>query len=231
MIDYGLVTGSSPRMQGAADDPLRRIEGCRIIPAHAGSSCVEANIPSAMKDHPRACREQNNQNGMWTFMAGSSPRMQGAVVGSSETSGRMGIIPAHAGSRRFETATQKRTSDHPRACREQRHLGTKSTDDQGSSPRMQGAGHRSWQLRRWSRIIPAHAGSSRGVPRLPRQGQDHPRACREQDFKQRGKEDAAGSSPRMQGAVFERPVFRGKLRIIPAHAGSSTVFESDGDDE
>ena len=71
----------------------------------------------------------------------------------------------------------------------------------GSSPRMRGTHgqHRTSRVR--VRIIPAHAGNTRG-PSKPRVAQpDHPRACGEHHSSRRGRNWRGGSSPRMRGTL------------------------------
>ena len=92
--------------------------------------------------------------------------------------------------------------------------------DVGSSPRMRGAGVvDAIDLGRHG-IIPAHAGSSRTFPAVPRSCRDHPRACGEQSISPDLMSLQSGSSPRMRGAEHTTPENRNNKRIIPAHAGS-----------
>ena len=89
---------------------------------------------------------------------GSSPRMRGSLILTSEVADRTGIIPAHAGltpDRRYHVS---RSRDHPRACGA--HIAVVLLIDglAGSSPRMRGS-QRRYKIR-WiiHGIIPAHAG-------------------------------------------------------------------------
>ena len=74
------------------------------------------------------------------------------------------------------------------------------------------------------RIIPAHAGQT-PLPDPARQVRtDHPRACGANSVRLSKRRHATGSSPRMRGKrtmEFWTP-FAG--RIIPAHAGQTSVF-------
>ena len=51
--------GSSPRVRGAAEYEYYISDCSRIIPARAGSSMPHSVTLRGMKDHPRACGEQN----------------------------------------------------------------------------------------------------------------------------------------------------------------------------
>ena len=98
---------------------------------------------------------------------GSSPRVRGAGVMPLPDKSLSRIIPARAGSRRFEALTACRLADHPRACGEQTINKNFSFSIAGSSPRVRGAGCRVVVERRSAGIIPARAGSSSAcaVPR------------------------------------------------------------------
>ena len=53
-----VLSGSSPRMRGAAAAYCSRSLPFRIIPAHAGSSRSRRRHGACRRDHPRACGEQ-----------------------------------------------------------------------------------------------------------------------------------------------------------------------------
>ena len=146
--------------------------------------------------------------------------MQGADRRHVRLAPRLGIIPAHAGSRWSLARHEGEDRDHPRACREQRVQSGPVRSERGSSPRMQGAGRRRVGALPRGRIIPAHAGSRPWSGRSSRLGQDHPRACREQSSIGLPPHRSRGSSPRMQGAGDAGDRTHRPPRIIPAHAGS-----------
>ena len=70
--------------------------------------------------------------------------------------------------------------DHPRACGEQPNLRRIQRTTRGSPPRMRGTGSLGVNIKDKPGITPAHAGNSspRGLPSVA--GEDHPRACGEQ---------------------------------------------------
>ena len=88
---------------------------------------------------------------------------------------------------------------------------------------MQGAGHPIRRSVPRSRIIPAHAGSSPHMCADIAQTRDHPRACREQPQRLDAAFVTPRSSPRMQGAAVGMAEDQRGDRIIPAHAGSSSI--------
>ena len=172
--------GSSPRMRGAEQNNSPKGRKRRIIPAHAGSRQpleVSHRVPP---DHPRACGEQGRGTSASPRSTGSSPRMRGAGPEGRVERWPARIIPAHAGSSPPTDSWTSATRDHPRACGEQFAQVAGMSAEDGSSPRMRGAGHVDVLRVREDGIIPAHAGS-RTCRRAPSAGRrDHPRACGEQ---------------------------------------------------
>ena len=108
--------GSSPRMRGKPGGRTQRLEQRRIIPAHAGQTCLRSIRLVSVPDHPRACGANVDQTTIATRENGSSPRMRGklSVIGHHRGDGR--IIPAHAGQTSTYSLLRMRWTDHPRAC-------------------------------------------------------------------------------------------------------------------
>ena len=133
------------------------------------------------------------------------------------------IIPAHAGQTRFSPRAAGHTSDHPRAC------GANGVDalwdklKDGSSPRMRGKPVRCVVDIVVLRIIPAHAGQTPCDERERRSRTDHPRACGANNDFPSNDSDPEGSSPRMRGKHRSFSFVTLNLRIIPAHAGQTTL--------
>ena len=197
------LSGSSPRVRGAA----REIRGTGIrlgiIPARAGSRYRARLESGTCKDHPRACGEQSTPPRYRPSRSGSSPRVRGAEFAKQHESVELGIIPARAGSSPRVTDTLNLSKDHPRACGEQRLTPQSSHRQNGSSPRVRGAADPQGARSRRSRIIPARAGSSTSAHARTRQWR--------------------GSSPRVRGAGTPEACTRRTVRIIPARAGSRTA--------
>ena len=74
------------------------------------------------------------------------------------------------------------------------------------------------------RIIPAHAGNSRGSTGARKSISDHPRACGELWYNRKVRDYESGSSPRMRGTRPARRHASSEGRIIPAHAGNSHLL-------
>ena len=212
--------GSSPRMRGAVARAPSHAVADGIIPAHAGSSRWLRASRVCPRDHPRACGEQTLVVTSSNGLIGSSPRMRGADRPQDVLLRHRRIIPAHAGSSGYGLRPHRRTSDHPRACGEQRRTRSKASGDNGSSPRMRGAALICASTTCTLRIIPAHAGSRSSSSNFQVTFRDHPRACGEQGRSCQRNVSERGSSPRMRGAAFCLGPTITSLRIIPAHAGS-----------
>ena len=133
------------------------------------------------------------------------------------------IIPARAGSRSPTRSARRRTTDHPRACGEQRGVLGFTDAALGSSPRVRGAASRASGEVRSKRIIPARAGSSRCSRCVGCPSWDHPRACGEQPEVVSMPLHAGGSSPRVRGAGHDKGSDASAVGIIPARAGSSPI--------
>ena len=89
--------GSPPRMRGKQGRRQHPAFWGRITPAHAGKTVLTTPSISAPPDHPRACGENEYENGAKVNTSGSPPRMRGKPdqTGTSDPVTR--ITPAHAG--------------------------------------------------------------------------------------------------------------------------------------
>ena len=160
---------------------------------------------------------------------GSSPHARGAVQRLHGSRGTGGIIPACAGSRSFGSVTIHRFRDHPRMRGEQVTACERTKCGTGSSPHARGAGHPYRPERGGGGIIPACAGSSRGLgPRGKAEG-DHPRMRGEQPDRNTLALFSRGSSPHARGAAGRCRLHPLLHRIIPACAGSSEPIARPGD--
>ena len=69
--------GSPPRMRGTAHRRYKAVTRMRITPAHAGNRPICPFARSRLKDHPRACGEQQRLFRAVHGLLGSPPRMRG----------------------------------------------------------------------------------------------------------------------------------------------------------
>ena len=156
--------------------------------------------------------------------SGSSPRMRGKQLPIAKMLAHVRIIPAHAGQTVGMVVFPRAQSDHPRACGANGPFITVSTQIFGSSPRMRGKRRAVQGLPGGGRIIPAHAGQTSSSPSICQQRPDHPRACGANQAAGLNAGILGGSSPRMRGKHRVHRVRGRGIRIIPAHAGQTTVI-------
>ena len=147
--------------------------------------------------------------------------MRGALQFGSPDTPPERFIPAHAGSTSQTASRRSLPTVHPRACGEHSVRDILEPLGFGSSPRMRGARNDTGTFPVTFRFIPAHAGSTLGVPFQGDNMSVHPRACGEHTPAPNMLDRIPGSSPRMRGALDERNSTRLTLRFIPAHAGST----------
>ena len=208
---------------------MRKFHGdcdCRIIPAHAGSTLDGGDAEHARTDHPRSRGEHNWKRFLATLGAGSSPLTRGApgVVTRRPAPGR--IIPAHAGSTVLVHLIRQLGRDHPRSRGEHSIDTADARAHAGSSPLTRGAHRCRGSCIRPTRIIPAHAGSTRSREAQGRLRRDHPRSRGEHLRSSSHEPEEPGSSPLTRGAPAAIPADGADTRIIPAHAGSTQPSRS-----
>ena len=192
-----------------------------ITPAHAGktSSCpLPFCIPA---DHPRACGENEREDGMVEVLCGSPPRMRGKLSLHPLNRHRFRITPAHAGKTPMSISMHLRLPDHPRACGENDNIATVKISKRGSPPRMRGKHCLRSTRRCRRRITPAHAGKTCWTLFHAFCASDHPRACGENQKREAFQLLGLGSPPRMRGKLCDGLHRRCGNRITPAHAGKT----------
>ena len=93
-----LPKGSSPHARGAPIQTCIHEFVIGIIPACAGSTCINAAGQAGMRDHPRMRGEHRHGLSLWWRLLGSSPHARGARAAPPSVSASRRIIPACAGS-------------------------------------------------------------------------------------------------------------------------------------
>ena len=128
-------------MRGAHYASVLVMEEQRIIPADAGSTAARPLTAKPHQDHPRGCGEHCSHTLSPSDVAGSSPRMRGALLPRMPHNPVTGIIPADAGSTICPEKFGCLRKDHPRGCGEHETSDIPYRKETGSSPRMRGARH------------------------------------------------------------------------------------------
>ena len=194
-----MIAGSSPRMRGKPGSTTPVEASSRIIPAHAGQTRYKPPTMRKASDHPRACGANQLKGRKARAASGSSPRMRGKRLMEILWDLRERIIPAHAGQTCGYSTLDAISADHPRACGANTSPSVYSQFASGSSPRMRGKPGPHTTQAGQHRIIPAHAGQTRGLVSPVLERADHPRACGANLDVYRADGKLFGSSPRMRG--------------------------------
>ena len=92
--------GSSPLTRGKPERRLHRPERTRLIPAHAGKTGINAQIPPLRRAHPRSRGENDATDKFKSTLNGSSPLTRGKPGDTRHNDALAGLIPAHAGKTR-----------------------------------------------------------------------------------------------------------------------------------
>ena len=218
--------GSSPLTRGKPIRAPRLSSGHGLIPAHAGKTTTTAIARSCPRAHPRS----RGENGLATVARleslGSSPLTRGKPPPPWAPGVTRGLIPAHAGK---TSSGRRRTHSepaHPRSRGENYLFSKLSSSKNGSSPLTRGKLFEVHLFESPERLIPAHAGKTRGQGRhIPRR-RAHPRSRGENLASMRPLFTAAGSSPLTRGKQFSYKRLQLEQGLIPAHAGKTASVQS-----
>ena len=227
--------GSSPHTRGARSAPASHTNSARIIPAYAGSTRRESLRRHDSADHPRIRGEHGRRVAPRADGVGSSPHTRGARGTSRSRPTPRRIIPAYAGSTMPAPSSPSSERDHPRIRGEHWLASNRPVMTDGSSPHTRGAHARGGASGTDDRIIPAYAGSTKGIIASSTHRPDHPRIRGEHKLNRLKKQGVDGSSPHTRGARYreigfetidmDHPRIRGEhwrllSRAHPGHGSS-----------
>ena len=218
---YHWYHGSSPLTRGKRFCALSARGHARLIPAHAGKTRCPRGRSGRVRAHPRSRGENHRSITLPLPRGGSSPLTRGKRRRCRPCDHRRRLIPAHAGKTALAGPLRPWCAAHPRSRGENLCSRSARASARGSSPLTRGklllcrGGHGH------GRLIPAHAGKTRGCPASSGRPTAHPRSRGENV----GESDVAhaelGSSPLTRGkrtTTASRTLAR---RLIPAHAGKT----------
>ena len=171
--------------------------------------------------HPRSRGENRFRCGIDAPLDGSSPLTRGkrGRVDGPRRSGR--LIPAHAGKTNFEANAAVDCAAHPRSRGENESATRAGFPSFGSSPLTRGKRGHVARAAGEERLIPAHAGKTRGSPSPRRWREAHPRSRGENPPVTRRSGRCRGSSPLTRGKLCAADRRKKRARLIPAHAGKT----------
>ena len=216
-----VLHGSSPLTRGKRCAASHDGVEVRLIPAHAGKTWRRIVWASLRSAHPRS-RGEN-----WLVVVGdgcgdgSSPLTRGKPARIADDALVTGLIPAHAGKTMTCPSTSVTSRAHPRSRGENPARGGELAGAGGSSPLTRGKRIGRLNDLRQIRLIPAHAGKTRGGRRLRAPDAAHPRSRGENSVAHVSPTSLAGSSPLTRGKLPNSILHTTRLRLIPAHAGKT----------
>ena len=218
---YRCVSGSSPLTRGKRNRPGYQCCPTRLIPAHAGKTRSAYSWAEAPRAHPRSRGENYHFSVPLPRFGGSSPLTRGKLLSRDLLVICHRLIPAHAGKTRRRRGTRMASRAHPRSRGENQECDYDGYCPRGSSPLTRGKRHprRSHALRR--RLIPAHAGKTKGRDYARRAWEAHPRSRGENLGRGLGRSRRSGSSPLTRGKLRALRRHCRWMRLIPAHAGKT----------
>ena len=223
--DRLLDHGSSPLTRGKLLNVPRIGLVRRLIPAHAGKTATRQLRLYMREAHPRSRGENNLFARHNSSSKGSSPLTRGKRTRCGLVCAALRLIPAHAGKTRWSDCPHYVGRAHPRSRGENLVNGALLVPGEGSSPLTRGKPDGTDPARQRGRLIPAHAGKTpaRTIARRPRTA--HPRSRGENSTWLSSTVIVFGSSPLTRGkphSILRRPAV---LRLIPAHAGKTHVYD------
>ena len=110
--------GSPPPVRGKQIPNLDHFQLLRITPACAGKTRISTNLYISPKDHPRLCRENQENLKLFHTLLGSPPPVRGKLFYDETTYFLLRITPACAGKTVVQNSHLYVMKDHPRLCGE-----------------------------------------------------------------------------------------------------------------
>ena len=155
-------SGSSPLTRGKRAACSSETRASRLIPAHAGKTCLYTSFKLVSEAHPRSRGENACIFGELEAHGGSSPLTRGKLRGiwTRVLPGR--LIPAHAGKTPCAGRSGTRSPAHPRSRGENKKTLEELSEAGGSSPLTRGKPTPNAYDTHLDGLIPAHAGKTVG---------------------------------------------------------------------
>ena len=152
---------------------------------------------------------------------GSSPLTRGKPEQQATVGVLQGLIPAHAGKTPRRHASAPSSEAHPRSRGENTGKLMNGVTQRGSSPLTRGKRLEAAVVLLVLRLIPAHAGKTRGACPCRGSVRAHPRSRGENRSSTRWTRPRSGSSPLTRGKHLGVTHGGHVQGLIPAHAGKT----------
>ena len=215
--------GSSPRVRGQDARHIGRRDGCRFIPACAGTGGWRPWRRAAAPVHPRVCGDRAARTVEHFARFGSSPRVRGQGLAKLLRAVEHRFIPACAGTGRSSRRFSPTATVHPRVCGDRAAVCCDEAVHVGSSPRVRGQVDLIASNGSTVRFIPACAGTGDHPGLTIAALSVHPRVCGDRFGVSHQTIAHHGSSPRVRGQARCCRCCHWCHRFIPACAGTGQV--------
>ena len=220
------LSGSSPLTRGKR----RIVAVCStrvgLIPAHAGKTDCRPIVSTLRAAHPRSHGENTIPAEHPLGGRGSSPLTRGKHDPGGAPARRARLIPAHAGKTGSATTACPPSRVHPSSRGENVRALAFVVPMVGLSPLTRGKPLMRGDSRSSARLIPAHTGKTRPRRRRHSARRAHPRSRGENPKTRSDRLLDPGSSPLTRGKLSFCNVRDVAFRLIPAHAGKTTVRQT-----
>ena len=215
------MSGSSPLTLGKLEGVHADLPDVRLIPTHAGKTCVRHAGCRYSRAHPHSHGDNSSNSQAFSAFSGSSPLTQGKRHGRHGILWVLGLIPAHAG----KTMTAPTVAIHRRAHPHSRGENVSHASDAlliwDSSPLARGKRIHCSSQRHQPGLIPTHAGKTSHNPAHRSASTAHPRSRGENMTQAAPGDLVCGSSPFTRGKRDRARRRARHRRLIPAHAGKT----------
>ena len=224
MTDTIKPTGSSPLTRGKRTPHAARVPASRLIPTHAGKTKDGAGDTSDQRAHPHSRGENSHLTAGTPHSRGSSPLTRGKRDLRRVEGEAVRLIPTHAGKTPRSDPDQSPQTAHPHSRGENDARPDLYLAVRGSSPLTRGKRAPHGALPYRVRLIPTHAGKTVRSAAVLVLIRAHPHSRGENSMQPYVDQLREGSSPLTRG---KRPVLRpvrGRVGLIPTHAGKTDLF-------
>ncbi len=217
-----LLLGSPPLTRGPQIRTQRTSWYLGITPAYAGTTARGSKPALLCWDHPRLRGDHVYPLSNLHSPRGSPPLTRGPRWLTRQRSENRGITPAYAGTTTYNSRTRIYDEDHPRLRGDHSATVPAVRTYGGSPPLTRGPQVTNYDNTAYTRITPAYAGTTVGVPAGRGGGGDHPRLRGDHYMNANAFVSVTGSPPLTRGPRPDRYRKPPGTGITPAYAGTTT---------
>ena len=217
----GRDNGSSPLTRGKHYPHPKTRSDRRLIPTHAGKTCLPVRRRRGPEAHPHSRGENAKDVAIPALQDGSSPLTRGKLVLVPGPAREVRLIPTHAGKTITRRSRPRRSPAHPHSRGENLTGNAQSIRESGSSPLTRGKRLYERRGRYSAGLIPTHAGKTRRPRGTTRGRRAHPHSRGENATNEDPASAYSGSSPLTRGKRRSSPTLPQGTGLIPTHAGKT----------